>query len=57
MDECGMCGREVEPAQNWIKCYLYGGWAVFHWHCLGQYLGADGEERVYNAVWKAQSRK
>lgn len=55
MDTCVMCRRKVERAENWIKCHLWGGFAIFHWRCFGEYLRAESEEQVESAVWKASS--
>jgi hypothetical protein len=52
MDTCVMCRRKVERAENWIKCHLWGGFAIFHWRCFGAYLRAESEEQVEHAVWK-----
>jgi hypothetical protein len=35
--------------------HLWGGFAIFHWKCFGEYLRAESEEQVENAVWKASS--
>jgi hypothetical protein len=53
MDTCVMCRRKVEHAENWIKCHLWGGFAIFHWRCFGDYLRTDSEEKVENVVWEA----
>jgi len=49
MDACVMCRRNVQQAENWIKCHLWGGFAIFHWRCFGEYLPnrerATGRER------------
>ncbi len=29
MDACVMCRRKVQPAENWLKCHLWGGFAMF----------------------------
>jgi hypothetical protein len=55
MDTCVMCRCKVDRAENWIKCHLWGGFAIFHWKCFGGYLRAESEEQVENAVWKASS--
>src|SRR5208337_4935832 len=55
MDECVMCTRTVDVAENWIKCHLWGGFAIFHWRCFGEYLRAESEERVESVVWSASS--
>ncbi len=55
MDECVMCKRKVDVAENWIKCHLWGGFAIFHWRCFGEYLRAESEERVESVVWSASS--
>ena len=41
MDACIICGRKVQPTENWIRCHLWGGFASFHWECFGEYLRAD----------------
>jgi len=55
MDECVMCRRKVQPAENWLKCHLWGGFAIFHWRCFGEYLRAESEQQVESVVWKASS--
>ncbi len=55
MDECFVCRRKVDVAENWIKCHLWGGFAIFHWRCFGEYLRAESEERVESVVWSASS--
>jgi hypothetical protein len=55
MDACIICGRKVQPAENWMRCHLWGGFASFHWRCFGEYLRADSERQVENVVWKATS--
>jgi hypothetical protein len=41
-----MCRRKVQPAENWLKCHLWGGFATFHWRCFGEYLRAESEQQV-----------
>jgi len=53
METCVMCRRKVERAENWIKCHLWGGFAIFHWRCFGEYLRSESEQQVENAVWQA----
>ncbi len=53
MDACVMCRRKVQPPENWIRCHLWGGFAIFHWRCFGEYLRAESEEKVESVVWKA----
>jgi hypothetical protein len=53
MDACVMCRRNVQQAENWIKCHLWGGFAIFHWRCFGEYLRTESEQQVENAVWEA----
>jgi hypothetical protein len=53
MDACVMCRRKVQQAENWIKCHLWGGFAIFHWRCFGEYLRTESEQQVENAVWEA----
>jgi hypothetical protein len=48
-----MCRRKVQPAENWLKCHLWGGFAIFHWPCFGEYLRAESEQQVESIVWKA----
>src|SRR5215471_455942 len=32
MNACIMCGRKVQPTENWIRPdHLWGGFASFHW--------------------------
>ena len=54
-DACIICGRRVQPTENWVRCHVWGGFASFHWHCFGEYLRADSEQQVENVVWKASS--
>ena len=53
MDACVMCKRNVQQAENWIKCHLWGEFAIFHWRCFGEYLRTESEQQVENAVWEA----
>jgi hypothetical protein len=53
MDVCVMCRSKVQPTENWIRCHLWGGFAVFHWGCFGDYLRAGSQQRVESAVWEA----
>jgi hypothetical protein len=46
MDSCVMCKRKVQLAENWIKCHLWGGFAIFHWRCFGEYLGTHTRRLV-----------
>jgi hypothetical protein len=55
MDACVRCRRKVQPAENWLKCHLWGGFAIFHWRCFGEYLRAESEQQVESVVWKASS--
>ena len=43
MNACIMCGRRVQPTENWLRCHLWGGFASFHWLCFAEYLRADSE--------------
>jgi hypothetical protein len=43
MDACVMCNRSVRRAEDWIKCHLWGGLAIFHWRCFGEYLRTERE--------------
>jgi hypothetical protein len=36
-----------------FDAHLWGGFAIFHWRCFGEYLRAESEERVESAVWEA----
>ena len=54
-DACIMCGRKVQPTENWMRCHLWGSFANFHWRCFGEYLRADSEQQVESIVWKASS--
>jgi hypothetical protein len=46
---CVMCRRNVQQAENWIKCHLWGGFAIFHRRCLWRISAnrerATGRER------------
>ncbi len=55
MDVCIVCGRKVQPSENWVRCHLWGGFATFHWNCFGAYLRADTGQQVENVVWRASS--
>ena len=46
MDPCVMCKRDLQQAENWIKCHLWGGFAIFHWRCFGEYLRTESEQQV-----------
>jgi hypothetical protein len=50
---CIICGRRVQPAENWLRCHLWGGFVNFHWRCFGEYLRADSDHQIENVVWKA----
>jgi hypothetical protein len=54
-DDCIVCGRKVQPTENWMRCHLWGGFATFRWKCFGEYLRADSERQVENVVWRASS--
>ncbi|HVB81354.1 MAG TPA: hypothetical protein VNE82_15575 [Candidatus Binataceae bacterium] len=53
MDTCVMCKRKVQPAENWLKAHLWGGFAIFHWRCFGEYLRTESERQVECVVWEA----
>jgi hypothetical protein len=53
MGTCVMCKRSVQQAENWIRCHLWGGFAIFHWRCFGVYLRAESEQQVESAAWEA----
>jgi hypothetical protein len=55
MNDCIICGRKVQPTENWMRCHLWDGFASFHWRCFGEYLRADSEGQVEKVVWKAIS--
>ena len=55
IDACIICGRKVEPTENWLRCHLWGGFARFYWRCFGEYLRADSEQQVENVVWRAST--
>jgi hypothetical protein len=55
IDTCIIWNRKVQPAENWVRCHLWGGFASFHWLCFGEYLHADSEQQVESVVWKASS--
>ena len=60
MDACVMCRRNVQQAENWIKCHLWGGFAIFHWRCFGEYLNRErttGRERGMGGAATARERK
>jgi hypothetical protein len=52
---CTICGRRVQPTENWLRCHLWGGFASFHWPCFGKYLRADSEQHVENVEWRSSS--
>jgi hypothetical protein len=56
MDICIVCGRKLQPTENWIRCHLWGGFASFHWQCFAEYLRGDSEQQVENVVWKASTK-
>jgi hypothetical protein len=31
---------------TWIRCHLWGGFAIFHRRCFGEYLRAESKQRV-----------
>jgi hypothetical protein len=53
MDACVMCNRNVQRADDWIKCHLWGGFGIFHWRCFGEYLRSERERQIETAVWEA----
>ena len=55
MEVCVVCKRKVEPTENWLKAHLWGGFAIFHWRCFGEFLRSGYAEQVESAVWKANS--
>jgi len=55
MGNCVMCKQNVQNAENWIRCHLWGGFAIFHWRCFGEYLRAESEQQVESAVWEAST--
>ena len=55
MNVCVICGRKVQPTENWMRCHLWGGFASFHWNCFGEHLRADSEQHVESIVRKASS--
>jgi hypothetical protein len=55
MDACIICRRKVQPAENWMRCHLWGGFASFHWKCFDEYVRSDSEQKVESVVWKASS--
>ena len=55
MNTCVMCRCAVQPAENWIKAHLWGGFGIFHWRCFGEYLRVESEEQVESVVWKVSS--
>jgi hypothetical protein len=48
-----MVRGERKQAANWIKCHLWGGFAIFHWRCSGEYLRTESDQQVEKAVWEA----
>jgi hypothetical protein len=57
VEACIICGRKVQPTENWMRCHLWGGFATFHWRCFGEYLRADSEQQVESVVWKATTNQ
>jgi hypothetical protein len=45
-DQCVVCQRKVQRAENYVKCHLWGAFATFHWRCFGNYLRAESEPQV-----------
>ena len=56
MEMCVMCRRKVQQAEHWIRCHLWGAFAIFHWRCFGEYLRVESEQQVENAVFSSTSR-
>jgi hypothetical protein len=54
-DQCVVCQRKVQRAENYIRCHLWGSFASFHWQCFRKYLQAESELQVEDSVWKASS--
>jgi|GEM_PF-2151948 len=44
MDTCVMCLRRVERAENWIKCHLWSGFAIFNWRCFEEYRSESEQQ-------------
>jgi hypothetical protein len=55
MEVCVMCRRTVEPTENWLKARLWGGFAIFHWSCFGEFLRSGCEEQVERGLESEQS--
>ena len=56
MDACILCGRKVQPAENWMRSdHLWGGFASFHWKCFREYLRAGCERQVETVMWRART--
>jgi len=44
-DQCVVCQRKVQRAENYVKCHLWGAFATFHWPCFGRYLRVKASRR------------
>jgi hypothetical protein len=57
-----LCANEkVEPTENWIKAHLWGGFAIFHWSCFGEFLrsGSEEQSRAWSGkrtVWRRRTK-
>ena len=56
MDASIISRQKVQPTRNWERCYLWGGFASFHWSCFREYLRSDSEHQVEEVVWKASTK-
>jgi|GEM_PF-6618885 len=50
METCVMCKQKGEPAENWIRCHLSGGFAIFHWRCFSNLLVPGSNELIKKAA-------
>jgi hypothetical protein len=55
MDTCIICRRKVQPAENWMRCHLWGGFTSFRWKSFGECLRSDSEQKVESVVWRAST--
>jgi hypothetical protein len=54
---CVICRREVDPAENWVKCHVWAAFGIFHWDCFGEFLHRGAPQKLEDVVWRASTAK
>jgi hypothetical protein len=52
-NQCVVCERNVQRTGNWLRCHLWGAFAIFHWSCFANYLRTAREPPVKGGVSKS----